>query len=317
MNILIEIVSPFFGFILIGYIFGRVFNGTDEGLFWLNKFIIYLAVPSLLFALLAKSSIEEMANVSFIFVTTSITICIFVICFIYLTWFRKKRFGDSSLLAASASYGNVGYMGIPLMVALLGEEAIIPATLILIFDSMTHFILVPFIAARNDGGTRLMRLAKSIGEILKNPFLTASILGAIVAIYKIELPILVTSLTVQLGQAAIPTALFSLGVSLAMAKFSGLTTDKSFLVMMNLIIHPALVAVIVLSLDIFDPVWAATAIIMATLPTALNVFMMAKQYDKESEAVSSVTLFGTIASVGTISIIIYLVDANLLKLGGN
>ena len=52
MNILIEIVSPFFCLILIGFIFGKIFKGKDVGLFWLNNFIIYLAVPALLFSLL-------------------------------------------------------------------------------------------------------------------------------------------------------------------------------------------------------------------------------------------------------------------------
>lgn len=315
MNILIEIVSPFFCFILIGYIFGKMFDGVDAGLYWLNKFIIYLAVPALLFSLLSKSPIEEMANLSFIATTTLITISIFAFSFVYFVLIRKRRLGDSSLLAASASYGNVGYMGVPLMVALLGEDAIIPATLILIFDSMVHFILVPLIAGRNDTGSGFNRLMHSVMEIVKNPFLIASVLGAIVAVFELPLPNLVISVSDQFGAAAIPTALFSLGVSLSLSKYTGIGFDKVFLVTMKLIIHPALVALVVLSLDIFEPVWAATAIILATLPTALNVFMMAKQYDKDAETVSTVTLFGTIISVGTISFIIYLVDLFLLKMG--
>ncbi|MBL1420147.1 MAG: AEC family transporter [Alphaproteobacteria bacterium] len=314
MNILIEIVSPFFCFILIGYIFGRLFDGTDAGLFWLNKFIIYLAVPALLFSLLIKSPIEEMANFGYIATTTLITFSIFAASMIYLVFGLKKRLGDSSLLAASASYGNVGYMGIPLMVALLGEDAIIPATLILIFDSMLHFILVPLIAGRNDTGSNFERFVHSLMQILKNPFLIASVLGVIIALFNLPLPSLISNLSDQLGASAIPTALFSLGVSLSLSKFTGVSFDKVFLVAMKLFIHPALVAVIVLSLGIFDPIWSATAIIMATLPTALNVFMMAKQYERSAEMVSSVTLFGTIISVGSISLVIYLVDVFLLKM---
>lgn len=315
MNILIEIVSPFFCFIFIGYVFGKMFDGTDSGLFWLNKFIIYLAVPALLFSLLSKSPIEEMANLNYIITTTFITLGMFIVSMGYLVILRKKRLGDSSLLAASASYGNVGYMGVPLMVALLGEAAIIPATLILIFDSMIHFILVPLIAGRNDKGSGFERFIHSLMQIIKNPFLIASVLGTIIAVFKLPLPSLVSNVSDQLGASAIPTALFSLGVSLSLSKFTGINLDNSFLVIMKLFIHPALVAVIVLSLGIFEPIWAATAIIMATLPTALNVFMMAKQYDRSADMVSSVTLFGTIISVGTISFIVYLVDLFLLKMG--
>lgn len=314
MNILIEIVSPFFCFILIGFCFGKIFDGTHDGLFWLNKFIIYLAVPALLFSLLSTSPIEEMANLGFIATTTLITIVIFGIAFGYMVRLRHARMGDACLCATSASYGNVGYMGIPLMVALLGDEAIIPATLILIFDSMLHFILVPLIAGRNDSGSGISRLISSFIDIAKNPFLAASIAGMIVAVYELPLPNLVVSISDQLGHAAIPTALFSLGVSLSLAKFSGITTDKAILVILKLFIHPALVAMVVLSLGIFDPIWSATAIIMASLPTALNVFMMAQQYRKSAELVSSITLFGTIVSVGSISTVIYLVDMFVVKI---
>lgn len=312
MNILVEIVSPFFCFILIGYVFGKLIDRNDAGLFWLNKFIIYLAVPALLFSLLSKSPIEEMLNLKFILTTTLITFGIFIISFVYLVRVRKKRLGDSSLLAASASYGNVGYMGVPLMVALVGEKAIIPATLILTFDSMLHFVLVPLIAGRNETGSRADKLKHSLFEIAKNPFLVATVLGIFVAVFNVPLPNLVYNVSDQLGKSAIPTALFSLGVSLSLSKFTNINVDKSFLVVMKLFIHPILVAVIFLSFGGFEPIWMASAIIMASLPTALNVFMMAKQYDKQSETVSSVTLFGTIISIASISFFVYWVNDYLL-----
>ncbi|NRA89175.1 MAG: AEC family transporter [Rhizobiales bacterium] len=204
-------------------------------------------------------------------------------------------------------------MGIPLMVALLGEDAIIPATLILTFDNIIHFIIVPLIAGRNDGGSILKRLGYGLLELIKNPFLIATIIGILVSAFGINTLNLIVNLSDQLGKSAIPTALFSLGLSLSLSKFSGITFNKLFLIVMKLIIHPVLVAVVIVSLGIFTPVWAATAIIMGSLPTALTVYMLARQYDKDAETVSSITLFGTLISVGTISMVIYYVDILLLK----
>ncbi|MCJ8322264.1 MAG: AEC family transporter [Rhizobiales bacterium] len=314
MNILIDIVSPFFFLIFLGFSFGKIFSGDDSGLYWLNKFIVYLAVPSLLFSLLSKSAIEEIANFNFIATTTLLTFVVFSVSFTYLVYLRKKRIGDSALYAASSSFSNGGYMGVPLMVALLGDEAIIPATLVLTFDNILHFIIIPLIVGRNDEGSKFSRLMFGLKELIKNPFLIASILGILVSAIDFGTPDLIVSLTDQMGQAAIPTALFSLGLSLALSKFSVLSLDKFLLIFMKLFIHPVLVAVVIISMGIFDPVWTASAIIMASLPTALSVYMMARQYGKDAETVSSITFFGTVVSIGTISLVIFLVDAYILKI---
>ncbi len=315
MNILIQIVSPFFCFILIGFIFGKIFDSKNNGIYWLNNFIIYLAVPAMLFSLLSKSPIREIANLEYILTTTTITVIIFTISLFYLLKIRKQDQGNATLYAASSSFGNVGYMGVPLMVALLGDKAIIPATLILTFDNIIHLILVPLSVGQAGSKSRFDQILYGIKELLKNPFLAATILGIIVSSYGIPLPSLIVNMSDQLANTAIPTALFSLGLSLSLAKFSGINLDKLFLIIMKLIIHPILVAIIMLSMGIFNPVWVATAIIMASLPTALTVYMLAEQYKKDAQAISSITLFGTIFSVVTISLVIYYVDLHLLKTG--
>ncbi len=315
MNILIEIVSPFFVLIFLGFAFGKIFKGNDSGLYWLNNFIIYLAVPALLFSLLSKAPIKQIVNVEFVFITTSITVLIFIISFIYLLYLRRLPMGNSCLYATSSSFGNVGYMGIPLMVALLGEEAIIPATLILIFDNIIHLIIVPIFAGNNEQGSKLKRVLYGLKEVIKNPFLIATLLGIFVSAYNFPTPDLIVNITNQLSSAAIPTALFSLGLSLSLSQFSGITFNKAFLITMKLIIHPILVAAIIIPLGIFPPVWEATAIIMASLPTALTVYMLARQYNNDAKTISSITLFGTIISVGTISIIIYIIDLKVFSIG--
>ena len=228
---------------------------------------------------------------------------------------RNHSIGNACLYATSGSFGNVGYMGVPLMVALLGERAIIPATLILTFDNIIHLVIVPLIAGRREQTSPIARILFSLSELAKSPFLIATILGILVSWFSLNVPNLLTSLTQQLGAAAIPTALFSLGLSLSLTKFSNISLDKLFLITMKLIIHPLIVALGLVLTGWFSPVWVATAIIMASLPTALTVYMLAAQYDKDAETVSSITLFGTIISVGTISMVIYWVDLYILKSG--
>jgi predicted permease len=62
----------------------------------------------------------------------------------------------------------------------------------------------------------------------------------------------------------------------------------------------------------FDPLWVATAILMAALPPALNVFVFARQYDTWVEEASSAVLVGTLVSVVTLTSVMWMVKTNNL-----
>jgi len=62
----------------------------------------------------------------------------------------------------------------------------------------------------------------------------------------------------------------------------------------------------------FSRTWVYTAVLMAALPPALNVFVMARQYDTWVEQASGSVLFGTLASVLTLVTVMWLVQRNAL-----
>jgi predicted permease len=66
--------------------------------------------------------------------------------------------------------------------------------------------------------------------------------------------------------------------------------------------------VVLTALGPFDPKWAATAVLMAALPPALSVFVLARQYDTWVEPATGAVLIGTLASVVTLSAVMWLVQ---------
>jgi predicted permease len=77
-------------------------------------------------------------------------------------------------------------------------------------------------------------------------------------------------------------------------------------------VHP-LIALLLLSLFApFEQSWVYTAVLMAALPPALNVFVLARQYETWVEQASSSVLFGTMASVITLTAVMWLVKNGLL-----
>lgn len=84
------------------------------------------------------------------------------------------------------------------------------------------------------------------------------------------------------------------------------------LVFVKLLVHPLIVWVLLSLVGGFDPIWVYTAILMASLPTALNAFVMAKQYNSYVQQSSSAILVSTIASIVTVTTLMYLVQHRLI-----
>jgi predicted permease len=117
-----------------------------------------------------------------------------------------------------------------------------------------------------------------------------------------------------LHNAAAPCALFALGVTVALRPMARVPWDVPMVVGVKLILHPVLALLLLSLLGPFSEAWVYTAVLMAALPPALNVFIMARQYDTWVEQASSSILLGTVVSVATLTFVMWLVKTHQLPL---
>ena len=110
-----------------------------------------------------------------------------------------------------------------------------------------------------------------------------------------------------LPNAAAPCALFALGVTLASRPMQRRAREVPFMIFIKLIVHPAAVLLRLSLLGPFDPTWVYIAVLMAALPPALNVFIMARQYDTWVARASGSVLSGTFVSAATLTTTMWLV----------
>jgi predicted permease len=108
--------------------------------------------------------------------------------------------------------------------------------------------------------------------------------------------------------------LFVLGVTVALRPLGRFTWQVPAAVTVKLLLHPVIVLVVLSLIGDFTDTWIATAVLMAALPPALNVFIMARQYDTWVEEASTSVLFGTLVSVLTLTSVMWLVKMNALPL---
>lgn len=310
----LSLALPFFGLIFLGFVAGKLWKKDEEGLAWLNIFVIYFALPALFFQLISKTPIDQLANWRYVFTTSLATYTAFALAFSYAAIRNRGNLPEATIQGMVGGYGNVGYMGPPLAILALGPEAAVPAALIFCFDVALCFTLAPLMmAVTGNTGQSVGRTLISIpGKVLLHPFIIATMIGVAAAAIRFEPPAVLEQLLTFLRSSAAPCALFALGVTVALRPLKKVPGELPVLILIKLLIHPLIVYLLLSWVGGFDSLWVYTAVLMACLPPAATIYVLATQYDSYILRASSAILIGTAVSVVTVTLVLYLVTENLL-----
>lgn len=266
------LIAPFFLYILVGVAAQILLRHGADQQRWLDAFIFYLALPALLFQSVRIVPPGAASLFGFLAVTTAMTALMFM-----LGWLigRGNTTDDHpAVFGLAASYSNIGYMGPALTVAALGPAAGAPAAFVFCADVLLIFTIWPAMIASESRG--MVRIVQSLKKVVTHPFILATLAALIFARTGWTLPVFLDTPLTGFQHAAAPVALFSLGLTLARNKGGQLGTRLGSCLAIKLIGHPLAVALSFMLVSGFDPIWVATAIIMAALPPAANVYVMAR-----------------------------------------
>ncbi|ESZ24780.1 AEC family transporter [Mesorhizobium sp. L2C084A000] len=314
MSDVIGLVLPFFGLIFVGFLVARITRQPLEALGWMNTFIVYVALPALFFQLLAKTPFEDLTEWRFIFGSVVSTFMIFSLMFMGSVLTSRGEIAQSTIKALAAAYGNIGYMGPGLALLAFDEEAAVPVALIFCFENIMHFAIAPMMMALSgDEKTTPLRLALGVvRKIVLHPFIIATALGVGAAYIGFRPPVPVERLLEHLSRAAAPCALFAMGVTLALRPLNRVPHEMVPIAALKLILHPLLCYVVLSWIGNFSETWVFSAVLLAALPTATNVFVIAQQYGVWVQRASASVLITTCLSVVTVTGLLYLIRHNIL-----
>jgi hypothetical protein len=155
-------------------------------------------------------------------------------------------------------------------------------------------------------------LLQILWKVVTHPFNLATAAGIAGSYLHVTLPAPVDKMVSWLYGAAAPCALFLLGVTVALRPLGRVPGEVPALVVIKLVLHPLLVWVLLSALGDFEPLWIYTAVIMAALPPALNIFVISTQYDVGVERASACVLIGTVVSMLTLTGFLWLVKTGTL-----
>lgn len=314
MSDVIGLVLPFFGLIFLGFFVALITRQPVGALGWMNTFIVYVALPALFFQLLAKTPFERLTEWTFVLGAVLSTYTMFLVMFAGSMLFAGRNIAESTIKGLAAAYGNIGYMGPGLALLVFGREAAVPVALIFCFENIVHFSVAPMMMALS-GGEKQPPLQLAFGVLRKialHPFIISTAVGVAAAYFHLQPPLPVERLLEYLSAAAAPCALFAMGVTLALRPLKRIPHELAPIAFLKLILHPLTCYIVLSWIGNFSEIWLYSAVLLAALPTATNVFVIAQQYHVWVERASASILLTTCISVATVTGLLYLIKGGML-----
>ncbi|MGY6535294.1 MAG: AEC family transporter [Pararhodobacter sp.] len=294
---------PFFAIIGLGFLAGRRGFFPPEATAWLTRFVFYFALSALLFGFAANMSFgdifEPRAAAAYLWGTVLVYVIVLAVAFM-----RRLSLDAASMEAQVGVIGNTGFLGVPMLVLLLGQQAAGTIILVLVIDLIVFSSMLTVIVTLARQGRLSADLPRVIVlGLLRNPMVVAMAAGLGWSATGWALPGPVDSFVVLLGAAATPGALFAIGASLATSRAER-PVVAGWLTLSKLVLHPLAVGVAAYFLFRVDPFAAKVLVVTAALPVAGNVYILAQHFNLAVARVSASILISTVFSVLTLPVIL-------------
>ncbi|MDB6454019.1 AEC family transporter [Falsirhodobacter sp. 20TX0035] len=291
---------PFFALIGLGYAAVRRGFFSEDAIDALTRFVFWFALTAMLFHFSSELSLGQIFDWplagAYLVATGAVNLLALTVARL-----RGEPLGVAVVEAQTAVIGNTGFLGIPLLVALLGREAVAPMLMMLTIDLAVFGSLFTILITLSRSGRMSAGLPRRIGRgLVTNPMLVALALGLAWSATGWTVPGPADRTLTLLSAAATPGALFAIGGSLA-ARGLDRVAVGGWLSFAKLVLHPAAVALALLAVGRADGFAAQVMIATAALPVAGNVYMLAQHYGVAPYRVSTAILMSTLGSLVTLT----------------
>ena len=318
LNIL-AVTFPFFALVLCGYVATRRALLPQAAIPGLNTFVLYFALPCMLYRFGAGTPIAQLLDGSLI--------AVYLLCALLIVGFtvavtlhranRPRRgvgWNDAAFGALVAAFPNTGFMGVPLLVALLGAQAAGPTIVTIVIDMLVTSSLCIALSrldgADEHGAARAAKLA--LKGVVVNPLPWSIALGALASAVDFALPKPVMGTVSLLADAASPVALFTIGAVLARSQMNSVERTPFMhyvpVVLIKLVVHPLLVGGVGLGAIALGLPLARSALVVvvlvAALPSASNVAMLAERFGADNGRIARIILLSTVLAFFSFPVVV-------------
>ncbi len=303
MQSILSVTVPFFALVLCGYLAARRHVLPESAIPGLNAYVLYFALPCMLFRFGAGTPIFDLLNpvVLGVYLAAALIIVFFTIA---VTLSERVHLKDAAFGALVAAFPNTGFMGVPLLVALLGTAAAGPVICTILADLFVTSSLCIALAQAHGAAGQGPRVAalRALRGALSNPLPWSIALGAVFSVQQLKLPGPADTVVRMLADSASPVALFTIGAVLWRAGQHAHTrtpvADYLPVALIKLFLHPLLVfglAAAAHALGAPLSKFQLTVLVLAAaLPSASNVSLLAERYGADNGRVARIIMSSTV-----------------------
>ena len=303
----IDIVLPVFALLGLGYgaAVGGLFDVASTRA--LSRFVFQIALPVMLFSSMAEAGTPTEFVPSYLVAYFGGVSVSAILGALAARRLGRKGATERVIIGFAACYGNVVLLGIPLVLRALGDAASLPLFMLVSFHGPIMMTIVTILLERDGAvggiGSRLLGVARGLGT---NPILIGLLGGIAFAASGLSLPSPIASSAELLGRAALPTALFAMGASLAGYRIQGALGLALVSVGLKTVLQPMVVWILVDYVFVIASPWSDTAILLAAMPTGINAYLFAARYQTGEPEAATAILLSTAFSLLTVSVILAL-----------
>ena len=294
---------------LVGFVLGKIGLISKQATENFSKLIVKVAIPALIIASMMLPLTADRLQTCLAILLISIP------CYLgsYLLGALGARlicrgYNEKAIFKYGMTFSNAIFMGLPVLHAILGSEAIFYAAVFSIFGNILTYSLGLKIVATNNAEKVGFNL-RSVFRLLLNPGIAACIIGIILFLGQISLPKFLSGTIEMIGSICIPLSMLTLGAMLSGLSWRGLFVKPSLYVLTfcRLVVLP-LIAFFLLKLALGpDNLWLlAVPVVILGMPVAVNAAMFAQEYGNDAVLASQSVFISTLFSCITIPVLAYI-----------
>ena len=313
MIAILAVTVPFFALVLCGYLAARSRLLPLDAVPGLNMFVLYFALPCMLYRFGSTTPVMQLFN--------PVVAVLWLLCGVAViaaaVWYARARgagWPDAAMGALVAAFPNSGFMGVPLILALLGEAGVGPVMATLLVDLVVTTSLCIGLSQWGAAGEHgpAKAVLRALQGVLRNPMPWSILIGAAAGVLGITLWAPVAKTVALLADAASPVALFTIGAVLARSQMQARPAGQGstqlggepVLAALKLMVHPALVwslGWLAVRQGWLAPAMLVPLVLAAALPAASNVSLLAERFGADNGRIARVILWSTAAAFFTFS----------------
>jgi len=307
MQTLIQNLLMFLIYILIGYLLQTKNIISRQFQYDLSSFILQVTTPCLLFSAIAQpfnSSLLKEGIMAFVLMLFCFIIgyTVGIVSFKLLKIEKTRR----GVWVLGTTFSNLGFMGFPVVSALLGSEGLFIASFINIAFNILFFTAGIIIISKDQEQEHSFDWKK----IFLNNIMLSIFLGLFFFFTQISISPLIRNTAQNLGNMTSPLAMLVIGLKLGEFSIKEVFTGKKQyqLSLLRLIVVPAIVIILLKLLPLNeDSLLLPVLIILNAMPIAVNTIIVANQYGGDGEFIAKATTLSSILCLLTIPVILYFI----------